>query len=79
VLQRVSLVKERKKQLIQLFRQMETVKRELERLNGDNSEAQQSEFEKQLDYLMDFTKPETPYAGMSRFFVKKFLTENGIK
>lgn len=53
-------------------------KREFCRLNNDNSAEQKQEFEKELQSLVAFIKQETPYAGMSRFFVKSFLKENNI-
>jgi len=58
--------------------QIGRVKRELRRLNNDNSAEQKQEFEKELQSLVAFIKQETPYAGMSRFFVKSFLKENNI-
>src|SRR6478672_1485253 len=78
VLKRPYLVQERKKQMLLLFRQMGRVKRELVRLNSDNSVLQKEVFQQELDELMYYNKPETAYAGMSRFFVKSFLSENGI-
>lgn len=78
VLQRHLLVQERKKQLLLLYQQMDRVLRELERLNNDNSAAQKKIFEDEFDILLSFTEKEKPYAGMSRFFVKKFLSENNL-
>lgn len=78
VLQRPYLVQERKKQMLLLFKQIGRVKRELRRLNEDNSPEQKAVFEEELDSLMAFTKPEASYAGMSRFFVKSFLKDNNI-
>ncbi len=78
VLKRPYLVHERKKQMLLLFRQIGRVKRELVRLDNDNSAVQKEIFQQELDDLMYYTKSETPYAGMSRFFVKKFLNENNI-
>jgi 5-methylcytosine-specific restriction endonuclease McrA len=78
VLKRPYLVQERKKKMILLFRQIERVKRELERLDNENSATQKKEFDKELEDLLAFTKPDEEFAGMSRFFVKKFLVENGI-
>lgn len=72
------MVQERKKQLLLLLDQIGRVKRELRRLNNDNSAEQKQEFEKELQSLVAFIKQETPYAGMSRFFVKSFLKENNI-
>ncbi len=78
VLKRPYLVQERKKRMILLFRQMERVKREMGRLDTYNSATQKNEFDKELEDLLAFTNPAAEYAGMSRFFVKKFLMENGI-
>lgn len=79
-LQRVLLVQERKKQLLLLFQQMARVKRELEKLNNDNSVDQKKIFDDELDILLNnFTKTESLYAGMCRYFVRKFLKENGIR
>ena len=81
VLQRPNLVRERKKQLLLLFKQMERVKRELERLNTDNSATQRAVFNDEFETLLAYTdpvKPESNYAGMCRFFVKKFMQENGL-
>ncbi|MNY25095.1 hypothetical protein D3C86_1588530 [compost metagenome] len=79
VLQRPLLVQERKKQLILLFDQIGRVKRELERLNKDSGVDQKRYFEKEFEALIAYTKPESIYAGMSRFFVKKFIEENGLR
>jgi 5-methylcytosine-specific restriction endonuclease McrA len=79
VLQRPKLVKRRKEQMFRIFKQMEVVKRELQRFNKDKSAAQRKIFKDELDYLMQYTEPEKEYAGVARFFVKKFLRENKIK
>lgn len=78
VLQRHLLVQERKKQMLLLFQQMERVIRELRRFNQDHSAAQRSIFENELNILISFTEKEKPYAGMSRFFVKKFLKKEKL-
>jgi 5-methylcytosine-specific restriction endonuclease McrA len=77
-LQRPLLVQERKKRLKQLFHQMDIVKRELERFNVDGSDIQKKLFARELDFLLNFTKSESIYAGMCRYFVKSFFSENGI-
>lgn len=79
VLKRPYLVHERKKKMILLFRQIERVIKELERLDNDKSANQKKAFDRELVDLLAFTKPDEAYAGMSRFFVKKFLMENGIE
>ena len=78
VLQRVVLVKERKKTLLLLFKQMTRVKRELERFNDDQSADQQQILQDELDELKLFTKSESVYAGMCRYFVRQFLSENQL-
>jgi uncharacterized protein (TIGR02646 family) len=79
-LRRPLLVRERQERLNILFQQMDVVKSELERFNKDKSVKQKSRFDTQLDILLNtFTKRESPYAGMCRYFVKKFLRENDIK
>ena len=78
VLQRPYLVQERKKQMLLLFKQIDRVKRALKNLNENNNLEQKKVFEEELEELLYYTKLETPYAGMSRFFVKKFLHENNI-
>jgi 5-methylcytosine-specific restriction endonuclease McrA len=77
-LRRPLLVQERKKQLILLFTQMERVKRELERYNQTLSAVDRSVFDTEMDFLIEFTKPESIYSGMCRFFVRKFIAENGL-
>lgn len=57
---------------------MAVLKRELERFNNDKSPGQEQIFKEEMSNLMDFTKKETPFAGMSRFFVKEFLKENAL-
>lgn len=78
VLQRVQLVKERKMCLTLLLTQMDRVKRELARYNNEKTANQKTIFDAELEFLMDFTKSEKPYAGMCRYFVKKFLKDNGL-
>ena len=78
VLQRPLLVQERKKKLLLLFQQVIRVKRELARLNNDNSHEQKDIFKSEWEILLDFGKPESEFAGMCRFFIKKFLEENDL-
>ena len=79
VLQRVKLVKERKNILDQLLFQMCSTRDALERYNNDTTQINKEALDKQLDFLMSFTKPDRPYAGMCRYFVREFLKENGLK
>jgi hypothetical protein len=79
VLQRPILVQERKKQMLKLFKQMSIAKFLLEQLNHDpGNEDKKHVFEAALELVMDFTKDTEVYAGMSRYFVKQFLNENGL-
>jgi hypothetical protein len=79
VLQRPILVQERKKQLLKLLKQMLRTKKLLVKLNNSpNNSGIKTEFEEELDNLMDYTKAEEVYAGMSRYFVKEFLKDNGL-
>jgi hypothetical protein len=79
VLQRPYLVQDRKKQMLLLFKQMERVKREMKRLDNDKSTFQKNVFKDEFDALMFYTNSENIYAGMCRFFVKKFLKVNNIR
>lgn len=78
VLQRPLLVQERKKHLLFLFQQIFRVKRELSRLDNDNSPQQKADFGQELEILMNFGNSASEYAGMCRFFIKKFLKENSL-
>lgn len=78
VLQRVNLVKERKNVLVLLFTQMDRVLRELERFSNDQTPHQKAILQREMEYLIEFTKEEKPYAGMCRYFVRTFLSENKI-
>jgi len=80
VLQRPILVQERKKQMLRLFKQIKIVKLLLEHMNADPSDQNRKDvFEFAFESLMNYTKAEEPYAGMCRYFVKKFLKENQVK
>ena len=79
VLQRPLLVHERKKQLTRVLTQMQLVSMLLSQLNLNPDEEHASlSFESALEILLNYTKASEPYAGMSRFFVKRFLTQNGL-
>jgi len=79
VLQRRFLVQERKKQMLKLFNQMEVVEDVLVQKNADPLNVQlQKLFERVFEQLLQFTRDQENYAGMSRFFVKKFLIANGL-
>jgi hypothetical protein len=79
VLQRPLLVQERKKRLLDLFTQLSRVKQELEDWNESPGNRRRKErFEFEMKALNSFTGQEKPYAGMCRYFVKKFLKENGL-
>lgn len=79
VLQRPFLVQERKKKMIKLFKQMAIAKHLLEDYNADQgNNAKRELFELALDNVVEFTLDSEEYAGMSRYFVRSFLQENGI-
>lgn len=77
-LQRTPLVHERKNVLVLLLTQIDRVMRELDRYNTHPSDQQLGYLKQELQVLLSFTKDEKPYAGMSRFFVKKFLKQNKV-
>lgn len=79
VLQRPFLVHERKKRMLKLFQQMAIAKHLLEEYNADQGNvAKRKAFEMAMDVVMEFTKDTEDYAGMSRYFVREFLKENGL-
>ena len=79
VLQRPYLVQERKKQMLKLFKQMAIAKHALEVYNkAPENEGNKQLFLMALSSVMDFTADSEAYAGMSRYFVKAFLRENGL-
>jgi hypothetical protein len=79
VLQRPNLVQERKKQMLKLFKQMAIAKHLLEDYNKNPIDTAKKEaFQMVLDVVMEFTKETEDYAGMSRYFVKDFLKQNGL-
>jgi hypothetical protein len=79
VLQRPMLVQERKKMLIMLFKQIADVK-DLLVLRGryPTDGIIKRLYDKGFDELLEFGNQDRNYAGMCRFFIKKFLVENGI-
>lgn len=79
VLQRRLLVNERKMQMLKLYDQMACLKRELERLNRNlEDEEQMAAFKIEFRRMMDFADAKSNYAGMSRYFIRKFLLQNGL-
>lgn len=78
-LRRPFLVSDRNVKKDFLFKQMGVTKRELTRLNNDHSVEQLAIFKFELENLFFFAKPEQPYAGMARYFIKKFLAENNLQ
>ncbi len=74
-LRRPKLVEARKETLEDLFHQMNVVKRELDRYNTN----QPNEYDKEFERLKKkFASNDSQYAGMGRFFIRKFLQENHI-
>jgi len=78
-LQRPLLVNERKNKLDDLLLQMERTKERLDEFNLSHSPAHRTKFETEFDRLNDFTAADKPYAGMCRFFVRRFIKDNGIR
>lgn len=78
VLQRQYLVKNRKEVLTYLLGAIDQAKGLLEIYNETNNSKVKTQFEKSLNILITYTGKESQYSGMCRFFVKKFLNENGL-
>ncbi len=78
VLQRHELVSERKQRLSQVLFQIARVKREYNRLNADQTKEQKDIFRLELDQLLVYTNANEPYAGMARFFIRRFFSQSGI-
>ena len=77
-LQRPFLVRRRKMILEHLIIQMGRVKREMERFNQEGTQTQKDIFDKEFQNLLNFAHNKAEYAGMCRFFIKKFLAENNL-
>jgi hypothetical protein len=78
-LQRPYLVKERKKRLLEVFAQIDRVKRVLVLMNQQPAVPEWKRwFTDELSYLLSYSADHAPYAGMCRFFTKKFLQENNL-
>lgn len=73
-LRRPILIDARKEALEDLFHQMSVVKRELNRLNVN----QPNEYDIEFERLKRFAHKDSQYAGMARFFIRKFLKANNI-
>jgi hypothetical protein len=78
-LRRPLLVSDRSIKKDFLFKQMLVTKRELIRLNDDNSAEQLESFNTELENLFFYGQADQPYAGMARHFIKKFITENHLQ
>lgn len=78
VLQRPFLVDERQKRLKLLLAQIDMTKDLLENYNETPNDRNKKMLDKHLDGLAEFTEEKQPYAGMCRFFVKRFLRENNL-
>ncbi|OKS86724.1 HNH endonuclease family protein [Mucilaginibacter polytrichastri] len=70
VLARTELTDLRQKRMLEIFHQMEVVKRELDRESAD--------FMKEFRFLLGMTGPDQPFAGMARYFVKQFISDNQL-
>ncbi|TGD76907.1 hypothetical protein [Hymenobacter wooponensis] len=78
-LQRPLLVQERKKRLYEVSLQLKRVKRALERMNRHPTDpTDKDEFEEEFAVLLGYTDTNASYAGMCRFFIRKFLKDNNL-
>ncbi|MCW3465890.1 hypothetical protein [Chitinophaga nivalis] len=77
-LQRPELVKDRKEHIALVLHQMTVTKRELERYNRDQHEAQRQIFQDELNILIAYGDDKRPFAGLARFFIRRFLTDNNL-
>ena len=79
VLRRPILVQQRKKKLMNLLSSLYLLKTLLIQMNQDTGNQDKIKaFQLSFDNVMNFTKPDEEYAGMCRYFVKKFLITNGL-
>jgi len=79
VLRRPLLVQNRKKKLIKLLGNLSLLKNLIEQLNEDSEDQRKIDaFRQGYENVLAFTNPDEEYAGMCRYFVRKFLHENGI-
>lgn len=77
-LRRKELVEERNQRRIELFTQIDTAKRALELYATLQVDALKNNLDIAINNLLVFTEDKKPYAGMCRFFVRKFLSENNL-
>jgi len=79
VLQRPYLVQARKKKLVHFLRALDLLKSLTEHLNlnPDNPMMRQN-FQKAYESALAFAAPNEEYAGMCRYFLRKFLRENDL-
>lgn len=77
-LRRKELVDERNQRRIELFSQIDSAKRALELFDNHPFDDIKNNMDKELDKLLVFTEDKQPYAGMCRYFVRKFLRDNNL-
>jgi len=77
-LQRQFLVVERQKQLDFIFTHIELTKDTLNLFNANQDQAHKHMLDKQLNALKKLTDEKEPYAGMARYFVRRFLRANNL-
>jgi uncharacterized protein (TIGR02646 family) len=75
---RPHLVRARNERKQFIFWQMDVVKKELGRFNQQGTAESKADLETALDHLLKYASADQPYAGMARFFIRRFLTENNI-
>ncbi len=73
------LVKRRQELLTSLLAQLEYLKIALEDYNANASEKYRKRVEMHWDTLKGFTKTNAPYAGMCRYFVRRFILKNNLQ
>ncbi|UEG55032.1 hypothetical protein LLH06_08650 [Mucilaginibacter daejeonensis] len=78
VLQREELVKDRKEVILQLSQIMSAVLGQLDIFNANPSPRNKAQLDLLIDLLTDFCEPRRIFAGMSRYFVRQFLRDNGL-
>lgn len=79
VLQRPYLVLARKKKLAHFLRALEMLKSLTDQLNQDPSNLMMRQyFQKAYESALAFGSPKEEYAGMCRYFLRKFLQENNL-
>ncbi len=78
-LTRHKLIVERTKVRVHLFQQMQQVKLALENWNRIPDDPKlKAAYQLANDILLGFARPNKPYAGMCRYYIRKFFKENNL-